>query len=67
MTTGPLRNAVALLTRHGFLHAFELADRLPDLAWLTLKARTPTPLKVLAQRLLRQGGPFRPTFLEAAL
>jgi glycosyltransferase involved in cell wall biosynthesis len=67
MTTGPLRNAAALLTAHGFLNAFQLADRLGDLAWLTLKARTPTTLKVMAQKLLRQGGAFRPAFLEAGL
>ncbi|MCR5880652.1 hypothetical protein [Phenylobacterium sp. J367] len=67
MTTGPLSNAAALLTQHGFLNAFQLADRFGDLAWLTLKARTPTRLKMLAQRLLRQGGAFRPAFLEAAL
>jgi glycosyltransferase involved in cell wall biosynthesis len=67
MTTGPLRNAAALLTQHGFLNAFQLAPRFGDLAWLTLKARTPTGLKRLAQRLVRQGGAFRPAFLEAAL
>ena len=67
MTTGPLSNAAALLTQHGFLNAFELFDRLGDLAWLTVKARTPMPLKILAQRMLRQGGAFRPAFLEAAL
>lgn len=67
MTTGPLGNAAALLAQHGFLNAFDLADRLGDLAWLTVKARTPAPLKILAQRLLRQGGGFRPAFLEAGL
>lgn len=67
LTTGPLVNAATLLTQHGFLNAFDHAGRMGDLAWLTLKARTPLPLKILAQRLLRQGGDFRPAFLEAGL
>jgi glycosyltransferase involved in cell wall biosynthesis len=64
MTTGPIRNAAALLVADGFLNAFLLADRLGDLAWLTLKARAPISLKRLGQRLLRRGGAFRPAFLD---
>jgi glycosyltransferase involved in cell wall biosynthesis len=67
LTTGPLHNAVALLVKDGFLHAFELFPRLPSLALLTLKARTPAPLKSVVQRALRQGGPYRPPYMEAAL
>lgn len=67
LTTGPAINVVLLLSRRGFLTAFQLADRLADLAWMTLKARSPVVLKALAQRLLRQGGAFRPDFNEAVL
>jgi hypothetical protein len=67
LTTGPVHNAAALLVKDGFLHAFELFPRLPSLALLTLKARTPAPLKSVLQRALRQGGPYRPPYMETAL
>jgi len=66
LTTGPLANAVTLLTRQGFRHAFDLAGRADELAWLTLKARTPLWLKSRLQQLLHKGGPFRPLYGELA-
>lgn len=66
LTTGPWRNAVTLLTRQGFRHAFDFAGRAGDLAWLTLKARAPAGLKAGAQRLLRRGGAYRPLYAELA-
>jgi glycosyltransferase involved in cell wall biosynthesis len=67
LTTGPLDNAFALLARDSLPDALRLAPRLPSLLWLTVKARAPDRLKVLSQRLLHQGGPFRPSYLEAAV
>lgn len=64
LTTGPLSNAAALLTRHGFRHAFDLAPRAADLAWLTLKARAPASAKALIQNVRRRGGGFRPYYWE---
>lgn len=66
LTTGPWRNVAALLTRHGFRHSFDLADRAGDLAWLTLKARAPGWAKAAAQRVLRRGGAYRPLYAELA-
>ncbi|WP_309092533.1 glycosyltransferase family A protein [Phenylobacterium sp.] len=66
LTTGPWRNVAVLLTRQGFRHSFELADRAGDLAWLTLKARAPSWAKAAAQRLLRRGGAYRPLYAELA-
>lgn len=67
VTTGPWRNALALLSRQGFRHAFDFAGRSGDLAWLMLKARAPAGLKSRAQRWLRRGGPYRPRYAELAL
>jgi glycosyltransferase involved in cell wall biosynthesis len=67
VTTGPISNVVSLLAANGFGNAFLMANRLGDLAWLMLKAHTPRPLKRVGQRLLRQGGAFRPSFLQARL
>ena len=67
LTTGPISNAVELLAKDGLLYAFALADRFGDLAWLTLKARTPAVVKAALQKALKQGGAFRPAYLEAAL
>ncbi len=64
LTTGPWRNVAALLTRQGFRHSFDLADRAGDLAWLTLKARAPGWAKAATQRLLRRGGAHRPLYAE---
>ncbi|MDB5418052.1 MAG: glycosyltransferase family 2 protein [Phenylobacterium sp.] len=67
LTTGPLSNAMPLLSRRGFRHAFDHAGRFGDLAWLTLKARTPAGLKAPVQRVLRKGGAYRPLYGELAL
>lgn len=67
LTTGPVSNAAVLLARDGFLAAFQLWNRVGDLVWLTLKARAPNAAKAMAQKVLRQGGSFRPAYLEAAL
>lgn len=67
LTTGPLSNAMMLLSRRGFRHAFDHAGRFGDLAWLTLKARAPAGLKAPVQRLLRKGGAYRPLYGELAL
>jgi glycosyltransferase involved in cell wall biosynthesis len=67
LTTGPLSNATALLTRRGGRQALDLAPRAGDLAWLTLKARAPLWAKTLTQRLLHRGGEFRPRYLEPGL
>lgn len=67
LTTGPLANVPRLLAAGRFRNSVILAQRLGDLSWLTLKARTPQWLKAMAQPLLRQGGDFRPTFGEAPL
>lgn len=67
VTTGPLRNVAVLLATMRDDDAVALARRVPHLAWLTLRARTPAPLKAAAQKLLRRGGAFRPPYLEAAL
>ena len=66
LTTGPLRNAVRLVAGSGYLPLAEFAGRLGDLLWLTLKARAPRRLKAGLQPLLRNGGGFRPLFLEVA-
>jgi glycosyltransferase involved in cell wall biosynthesis len=67
LTTGPFSNVAALLTRHGFRDAFEVAPRMGNLAWLMLKARAPLWTKSLGQRLLRRGGDFRPLYWELGL
>jgi len=67
LTTGPLRNAASLMLKDGLLHAFQLAPRLPELAFLMAKARAPAPAKRFAQRFLKQGGGYRPAYLEAAV
>jgi glycosyltransferase involved in cell wall biosynthesis len=66
LTTGPVRNAAALLLKDGLLHAFELCPRLPSIAVLALKAHAPAPLKAHLQRALKRGGRYRPAYLEAA-
>lgn len=66
LTTGPMHNAFSLLASSGFLALLEFAARFGDLAWLTLRARAPLRLKAALQPMLRQGGEFRPMFLEAA-
>ena len=66
LTTGPLRNALTLLVADRGLALFAFAGRFGSLAWLTLKARAPRPFKAALQPMLREGGKFRPVFLEAA-
>lgn len=66
LTTGPLHNAAAVLARQGFRHAFDLAPRAGDLAWMFLKAHAPASLKKAGVRLLSPERRFRPDFLELA-
>jgi glycosyltransferase involved in cell wall biosynthesis len=67
LTTGPVHNAAVLIAKDGLLNAFELFPRLPGLLLLTLRARAPAGLKAVLQRTLKQGGAYRPTYLEAAV
>jgi hypothetical protein len=67
LTTGPLSNVAAVLLSDQGRNALALANRIGDLAWLTLRARAPAGLKRHAQRALRQGGAFRPYYLQASL
>lgn len=65
LTTGPIANAGPLLQQELSL-AGRLAGRLGDIAWLMAKAHAPDWVKVSLRRALKQGGEFRPSFLEAA-
>lgn len=67
VTTGPLKNVPVLLATVRDDDAVALLRRVPHLAWLTLRARTPAPIKAAVQRLARRGGAFRPSYLEATL
>lgn len=67
LTTGPISNAAALLADMAPADVLELAARLPHLAWLTTRARTPAAMKAAIQKTLKRGGAFRPAYLEAAL
>ncbi len=67
LTTGPWRNVVFLAKQLSPRAVKTLLKKAPWLIELTLRAHSPSWLKSRVQKLIRQGGDFRPQYQRAAL